>query len=340
MNTGKPSPLLPAPPEPDLLADLELCIARQEDGLTGKSIASQEGWAFLAKDTSDFLRWQFGLKRWNQAQFDRANSILLERASAIGESSARYLFCLVPEKSVVYSEYLPGILKYLPSYLGRPATALHSMAANGTYYLLPQIQEFKKIAQVYFRGDSHPTWVGSFLLYRAIHEILSGVIEMTPALTFNELAFSNAAYGGDLYGQLPEAFHASLPELFSLAGTANACEHLVRVALREPLRTAARAPVAKEYEHLTATREALVWNNRNTSLPRCVIFRDSTSQYFLDYLAEHFSRTVAIWHGGHVIKEVLAREKPDVVLHVQAERFVFTLPQARPIVSLPPPEGT
>lgn len=337
--TAKPNGGIAIPPEAELLADLELCISRHEDGLPGKSIASQDGWTFLAKDTSDYLRWQFGIKRWDQAQLDKANAALKSRVKQIKERNGDYFFFVIPEKSAAYSEYLPGVLKHIPAYDGRPATALHSSPDNQAYYLLQSIQQFKKISQVYFRGDSHPSWVGSFLIYRAIHAAVSRLVALSPPLTINDLSFAAGAYRGDLYAQLSETFFADRPELFSIIGTEATCEHNVRVGLKEQSRAAKPAPVDAEYAHLTSTREAFVWNNSNQDLPRCVIFRDSTSQYFLEYLAEHFSRTVAIWHGGHVIEEVLARERPDVVLHIQAERFIFTLPHARPIVSLPAPQA-
>ena len=51
-----------------------------------------------------------------------------------------------------------------------------------------------------------------------------------------------------------------------------------------------------------------------------------------DWLAEHFSRTVFVWHLGDVLQKVIEREQPDIVIQIMAERFVWTYPSRAAIV--------
>jgi len=69
-------------------------------------------------------------------------------------------------------------------------------------------------------------------------------------------------------------------------------------------------------------REVLVFESGDESLPTAVIFRDSTSDFTHQLIAQHFRRSVFIWHEGGVLDEVIEREQPDFVLHIMAERFV------------------
>jgi hypothetical protein len=42
----------------------------------------------------------------------------------------------------------------------------------------------------------------------------------------------------------------------------------------------------------------------------------------IEFLAHHFSESLFYWHGGHVYQDILDLEKPDIVLHIMAERFL------------------
>lgn len=70
------------------------------------------------------------------------------------------------------------------------------------------------------------------------------------------------------------------------------------------------------------------------SLLRAVIIRDSTAQYMIDFLAEHFSRAVFYWHQGAVFEDVIAAERPDIVLHLCSERFILSYPNVEPAYRL------
>jgi hypothetical protein len=323
-------------PSKDLLADVDACLRRYEAAVPGKSFASDDGWAFLIKDTGDFLRWQFGLRQWSDTDGAAADKVLQARVERVGERKAGYFFFVVPEKSVVFHEYLPGLLSAAPSFAGRPAMALHRSPGNNAVYLLDRIEESKRLGLPYFRGDTHPNWFGSWIVYRAIHDALSGCIDIGVPLGLESIQLTTGSYDGDLFNQLSDAVRADLPALFRLGAPGKGCEVEFVFNIRPELRKAQPGPVAEEYRAISSPRKALVWNNSDTNLPRCVVFRDSTAQFSLDLMAHHFSRMVAIWRGGHVIEEVIERERPDIVLQIQAERFIYTLPKAQPIVSIDP----
>lgn len=337
----KPAPL-PAPMpaqvapaiSPDLATDLEACIARYEAASPNKSFASADGWSFLINDSNDFLRWQFGLNRWQPAQLQDAVRILDERRQHVARLGAQFAKFIVPEKSAIYSRYLPGLLGHAPLYDQRPANLLHRAPGRPATYLYDWLTDLGKLGLTYLRGDSHPNWQGSYLAYLAVHQAISAVLPISKPLALHELVATATSYGGDLFGQLPVGTVEKLPEVIRLAQPPRRAETLIEYAIDPARRRATPGPVAEDYVNWFDTRETLVWNNADRTLPRIVIFRDSTATRFLDYIAEHFSRTVAVWWHGVIVEDVIAREKPDFVLQVQAERFLQLVPTTRPIVKM------
>jgi hypothetical protein len=63
------------------------------------------------------------------------------------------------------------------------------------------------------------------------------------------------------------------------------------------------------------------YENLDPSLPRTVVFRDSSSSWVLPFVSESFSRIVALG-SPHNHEGLIEREKPDVVILELIERWV------------------
>jgi hypothetical protein len=318
----------------DLIADLEACIARYMAAAPNKSFVSADGWSFLINDTNDFLRWLFGLKRWSVAQFAGAQQVLRARQQRVTEMGACFVKFIVPEKSALYARHLPGLLGHAPLYDARPANLLHRVSECPAIYLFERLDEMAKLGLTYLRGDSHPNWQGAYIIYQMIHETVSTMLPIGQPLALDELMRTAVKYGGDLFGQLPAGAADTLSPPIRLMQPPGHAEIVIKYTIDPARRHAMPCQPSEDYAKWFDTRETLTWQHRDRTLPRCVIFRDSTAEHFLDYLAEHFSRTVAVWWHGVVVEDVIAREKPDIVIQVQAERFLQLLPAARPTVTM------
>jgi hypothetical protein len=318
----------------DLASDLEACLARYEAAAPKKSFASANGWSFLINDSNDFLRWQFGLKRWEPAQLLAALRLLETRQQRVAEMGAQFIKFVVPEKSAIYARYLPGLLGYAPLYDARPANLLHRATGCPAIHLFDHLDGMAKLGPTYLRGDSHPNWQGAYVIYQAIHEAISAMLPIGPPLALHQLVATVTTYGGDLFGQLPSDAADALSAPVQLMQPPGRAETVVQYTIDPARRGAAPCPPPQEYINWFDTRETLVWNHQDRSLPRCVVFRDSTAGRVLDCLAEHFSRTVAVWWHGLVVEDVIEREKPDIVIQIQAERFLQLMPTTRPTVKM------
>jgi hypothetical protein len=78
------------------------------------------------------------------------------------------------------------------------------------------------------------------------------------------------------------------------------------------------------HDYTKFSRPTLVYENIDKDLP--MAFRDSTCQFMVPWIAEYFSRSFFIWDQGNVISEVIERERPDFVIQIMAERFIWNYP--------------
>ncbi|WP_309644066.1 hypothetical protein [Phenylobacterium sp.] len=311
---------------------VEAAKARQ----AGKALIAPGGWVFLVNDTHDFLSWQFGLKRWSRAERDRVAATLAERRRLI--APAPYLMFISPEKSVAYREWLPLGLDRLRLSRRRPAVLLAAMAPQAVRYLAHAFEPLKRFGLLYFRGDTHVNWLGAYHLYRlAIEAAREAGISTPPAKTYGEMRAWIAGMEGDVYVQIDEGQKAEF-EAEARHGRARGTmlELTIALSVRDDELKARTIEIPQDYAEVFDGRELIIKEQDDKTLPTAVVFRDSTATLSIDFLAEHFSRSVYVWHEGDVIADFIEREKPDVVLHFVAERFLAAYPSTQPLSRLPP----
>jgi hypothetical protein len=295
-----------------------------------KGLAARGGWAFLINDTNDFLSWQLGLKRWSAAENAAVDAMLAERTKLLSERHYQMFIC--PEKSVVYREYLPAGLHAFAADLDRPAQAMARMCPDTVHYLADRFDALKPLGLLFFRGDTHVNWLGAYHLYReAILALAARGAAVGAPITFNHLQHFVAGMEGDVLIQLPESAKAAFEVDAALARVGNMLELVISHTLPETRKRARRVPTPEGYIPGGGGRETIIMERDDKSLPKALIFRDSTATLSIELLAEHFSRAVFVWHEGDVIGDLIDREQPDVVLHFVAERFLATYPRATAI---------
>jgi len=295
-----------------------------------KGLAAAGGWVFLINDTNDFLSWQLGLKRWTPEDLDDVKGILAERARLLADRCYQMVIC--PEKSAVYSEWLPAGLDGFAPDARRPAMAMAEMFPSEVLYLAPRFELLKRLGLLFFRGDTHVNWLGAYHLYReAILALAGRGATVGPPIAFGDLGHYIAGMEGDILAQLPEAAKATFERDAVLARAGAMLEVTICHILPEPKRKARRVPTPDGYIPGGGGRETIILEQDDKSLPRALVFRDSTATLSIDLLGEHFSRSVFVWHEGDVIGDLIDREQPDVILHFVAERFLATYPSTVPI---------
>ena len=288
-----------------------------------KGMLSEFGWVFLINDSNRFMDYLYGVKVLTTSQIQKASQILLQRRDQCACKGINYFKFIIPEKSVVYAEYLPKTLHILKQSNERPALLISEACPDFVSYLADYLIDAKSYGPLYFRGDSHPNWLGSYLIYQTvIKKLESSIKNLSPPIHLASLIPSICGYDGDLFNQMSPSDSALLNNQWLDIQCSNIFEYGIKYEF--PLdRRRAKAIVASD---LLATvefsREFIIKEIEDSSLPSAVIFHDSTALFMIDLLAEHFRRVVFVWHHGEVIKDIIDAEQPDVVIHFMAERFV------------------
>ncbi|WP_428929783.1 sulfotransferase [Marinibacterium sp. SX1] len=318
--------------EPDFLAYVKRLTQ------SSKAMLSEHGWVYLINDSSDFLDYCYGARTWSQAACDNARAALQTRHDTLAAQGITYLKFAVPEKQIVYPQFLPKIFDGKDVSDQRPARLLQDMDLPCFDYPRDVLTDARSHGHVYFRGDSHTNWLGAWFLYHHVVETLNrrlGQAARTRApIRLAELEPSLASYGGDLFTQLDPEARQHFDGPWKDVALGDKIEYLTRYQLPDGAAKAVRQPVDQGLLDLLGERETFRFSNPDTRLPRAVIFRDSTSDFMVDLLAEHFSESLFIWHKGQVYEDVIAQEKPDVVLHIMAERFLVQYEKTAPFATL------
>jgi FkbM family methyltransferase len=309
-------------PEADSLTDAGDALDQSPAEVRG--FLSEYGWVFLANDSNRFMDQLLGSLQWNNIEKDRAIGVLQERRNRLRALGCHYLKFIIPEKSVVYREYLPRRMRDLVPSSTRPALLMAQSLPGTVFYLDQYLQDAKSYGHLYFRGDTHVNWLGAYFVYqdaiRSLLPLLKG--RLPPPIPLTCLASSLVGYDGDVRTKLHAAEEKQLLKHWPDVQFSDTFEHCVRYTLPAGRQRAQPCPGSKVLNAMQFDRPVLVTEVDDPSLPRAVIFHDSTAQFITDLLAEHFSRAVFVWHRGEVIEPIIVSERPDVVLQFMAERFV------------------
>jgi hypothetical protein len=315
-------------------ADPVGAIERVLDG--DKAFLSEYGWVFLANDTNRFLDFAFGKTGWTEDEGAKAVDVLQTRAAKLQDLGIKYIKYIIPEKSVVYKEYLPRVFGNTPLRQERPAVELAKAMPDFVHYLADYLLDARSYGQLYFRGDSHTNWLGAWFVYCYIIRTLPrlGLAKSREIVAFKDLLPRIAAYEGDLFAQLNPGLRGEFEDRLGFTSAASGLDLTIQLLLPEASKKARRVETPQKYREWFTSRETFVYERPDgEGLKKAVIFRDSTLDFCHELIAQHFSRSVFVWHQGQVFEEVIREENPDVVLHIMAERFVSRYPSFVPLVS-------
>lgn len=132
------------------------------------------GWRFAFAGTEAQAR-ALGHRRVRPAQLEALAERELERERRLAGLGAGYVLVTLPDKALVYTEYLPPEIVAHPA--DRPAAqlarALRPAAQLDPLDLLPALLDARSGGRVFNRTGSGLTWLGAFAAYRAVAKELA-----------------------------------------------------------------------------------------------------------------------------------------------------------------------
>jgi hypothetical protein len=273
----------------------------------------KDGWLFH-RDNFVFEQMS-GAKSLSDREVQIWVDLLTGHKQWLSERNIEFCFFIAPEKHVVYQDHLPegSIISER-----RPAMqvirALRNCTSIDPIYPDEELTAERITRETYHAVGTHWNFFGGFLAYRQLAREIAKRIAI-PIVDIEELTFlPSRMHAGDLGVRLdPE------PET---------PEHRCCVSF-------SKSKLLFESCHYDRGHVA-IHENLDVTLPKAVIFRDSSFTWILPFLSESFSRIVAVG-TPHVYYELIEREKPDIVILEMIERWVGP-PQESPafIMKKPP----
>ncbi len=263
-----------------------------------------DGWLFLQGDRNDAVGQHTGRVKYSAKDKEMLAALLHKRTRTIEQSGAIWLTAVVPDKEMVYAEYLPPEIVPVDQ---RPVhDFLDISAAQGApaIYLLDDLRRASVEDELYIKTDTHWNHKGAYAAYLAIcHELSSLEIEVD-VVDASSIEWMEETSYGDLGSKL-------YPDQVQATNVVARLEpSLGRLVFDNAVRNHGRV---------------LIYEQERKDRPTCMVFGESFAPNILFFLRESFRRLVFV-HTNMLVGELVARERPDVVLNLPVERFLIKVP--------------
>jgi alginate O-acetyltransferase complex protein AlgJ len=280
---------------------LGLGVSPTETAMIGK-----EGWLYYAGDNcmDDYHTTLF-----TEPELTKWTSVMQARRNWLAARNVRFLVVIVPDKHIVYPDYLPDAVHRAPGPYRMDQLADH-LRRNSTVEVLnlhPALEQARKTERIYHTTDSHWNDRGALVGYQEIMNRVSAWFPETKPL--DRSAFMPVVRLGPGW---------DLTEMLGLQDVISEEDLSL-----EP-RSARRARVVRPPAEVRTKH----WNDGliitevdNASLPRLVMLRDSFTSALVPFLAEHFQRAVFYWRSDFDIDTILEEHADVVIMEFGGRKF-------------------
>ena len=269
----------------------------------GKVLVGREGWLFLRGDSNDAIGQHTGRVRFSEADKEDLRALFERRLAVAGSAGATWLTAVVPDKEILYSEHLPAGIVPLPRRPVHDYLEIAAAAGAEALYLHEALAAAKSEGELYLRTDTHWNHRGAYVAYLAICRELERLGIPLPIVEEDWVEWWERPAAGDLGEKLANS----------------------------PGSSDVRATLTRSWARRTYDSEirnhgrVMVHEKDEEKVPVCLVFGESFAETLLYFLKESFGRVVFV-HTSMFIEELVARERPDVVLSLPIERFLIKVP--------------
>lgn len=288
---------------------LALGVSPSDTALIGK-----DGWLYYA---GDYCLDDYHTTLFTEVELAKWTDVMQARRDWLAARNIRFLVVLVPDKHVVYPDYLPDALHRAPGpyRLDQLADHLRQHSTVDVLSLRSALAEARRTERIYHKTDSHWNDRGALVGYREIMNRVSAWFPNTQPL--DRAAFTPAAHVGPGW---------DLTEMLGLQDEIQ--EEDLSLVPRQPRRArVVRPPADVRTKH---------WNDGliitevdDSSLPRLVMLRDSFTSALVPFMAEHFRRAVFYWRSDFDV-DTIVEEHADVVIMEFGGRTLYRLAPFNP----------
>lgn len=270
--------------------------------MSSKAVVGKDGWLFLSNDTNRTWDQFEGRLQLGDAEMAAWRHELAQRGAFMRRLNIHYRFIVAPNKECIVPEMVPTEMRKAPARL------LHQVedAAKGLVhgmFLERFILGHAARLSFYDKGDTHWNGLGAWHVANHIFKGLQ-IPRPIPPITEDEVAFHPS---DTMVGDLSNKFDPPVS----------------RGSMQAILRDS-RAQRSFD-NRITNHGHVSIWEGGDPEGPSILLFGDSFAGALVKYLA-HRSRRLVRLHTSSIDREILFRERPEVVLSIAVERFLRSVP--------------
>lgn len=261
------------------------------------------GWLYTAGKEREVYEGKYTLP---ESYLEAISNEMSLRNQWYAERGITFYLAIAPMKCEIYPENLPSY--YHRSKSGTLTDILLARFRNDICLriieLKPAMIAAKEQGELYYPTDNHWNAFGAWWAYRAITGRMQQDFPKIAPLTANDFRITEErGKGGNL---------ATMIGLYEFLHETYQKTHILHP--KSVVGAKAGYPSPKGFSY--PDEYELVYQNPDTTLPRIVVIRDSFFTALLPYMSENFSKSVYIFDNWKYERqeEIVAREKPDIVL--------------------------
>jgi hypothetical protein len=271
----------------------------------------KNGWLYLISEKSNNFNDLMKNNVLDKNSLNKAVNSLKNRAQWCKKNNIKFIFLICPEKHSIYPEYLP-IKRPEGITLREQFTA--ELEKNGIDYIDPTsyLLKIKKDIPLYYKTDSHWNNLGAYYAFLLLKEKIE---KQFPKVTFPSYKFET---------QIVKTKGPN--DLTELLGIAN-YEHDADVIFS--YKKSKLENIYNSKDIISNIDDNLliesIFTAANGAPVKAVIFRDSFFIALGPFVYPMFSNTYTKWIVNNLMmeekdKELILKEKPDIVIYEMAER--------------------
>jgi SAM-dependent methyltransferase len=292
-------------------------------------LVGREGWLFLCDDANGSLDQLLGDLALTPADLTHYRHMLARRHDALASLGIPYIFAVAPAKESVYPQMLPHGLPSAsrPRPLDQIIQAVEDRPELAPLDLRDQLRRSARDDEpLYYRQDAHWNYRGAWVAAKEIvREVRRRGIEIA-SYDAQEIDWQDAT---PITGDLAEKEQVDLIDgrLIPRPDERRVPTSSEPEQRPDPWKLPqARATTPPSDLEVSETRSTVVYESHvDPSLPRALIYADSYARWLRPYLRGLFSWSAHLWTPT-IDRDLIQRHKPDIVIHIVAERFLIRPP--------------
>jgi hypothetical protein len=267
-------------------------------------IKGREGWLFYnskyKEDFSDTVGDYMGNNHYSEQELQQIKENLLQKEKYIASKGAKFYIMIAPNKSQIYSEYMP---KGYNNLKGKSRTDLlveYLKKTTNLNIIYPKeaLLESKRQYELYYKSDTHWNKIGAYIGFK---ELLQEVDKNQQVTKLENMVIKHEDTKG-----------MDLANMMGIGELVIDKDYFIENYKSELI------------VECTEDRNGILrYNSNSINKQKLLTFRDSFATSMIPYLNKEFKDSIFIWQSFN--KDFIEQEKPDIVVLETVERSVDCL---------------